>query len=201
MQELLSLEEGKEIVRLARKSIEYYSGTSGSFCSEQTGNGKFLQERGVFVTIHSFPGRELRGCIGFPYAMKQLWLAVIEAAVEAGFHDPRFLPMKSDELEKIIIEVSVLTQPLEIQGEKKELPSKIKIGKDGLIVQKGGRSGLLLPQVATEEKWDAGEFLRYCCKKAFLPEIAWQNKETKVFKFQAQIFSEKTPNGQIEEKK
>jgi uncharacterized protein (TIGR00296 family) len=200
MPELLSLEDGKELVKLARKSIEYYSAT-GAFWREKAGNDKFLKERGVFVTINEFSSKELRGCIGFPHGVKPLWEATIEVAIEAGFHDPRFLPLKAEELEKIVVEVSVLTEPEEILGEKKELPKKIKIGQDGLIIQKGQRSGLLLPQVAIEEKWDSEELLRNCCKKAFLPETTWQSEQTRIFKFQAQIFSEKTPSGQITEEK
>jgi len=199
MQKELSFEEGAEAVKLARKSIEYYSAT-GSRWREKAGNDKFLKERGVFVTIEEYPSMELRGCIGFPYASKQLWEAIIEASIEAAFHDPRFLPLKAEELEKILVEISVLTQPKEITGKKSELHEKIEIGKDGLIIQRGHRSGLLLPQVAVEQKWDSEEFLRECCKKAFIPEAAWQSAETKIFRFQAQIFSERTPGGQIEEK-
>ncbi|MDD5147845.1 MAG: TIGR00296 family protein [Candidatus ainarchaeum sp.] len=197
---LFSLEEGKELVRLARKSIEYYSAT-GSLLRENAVNDKFAKECGVFVTAKGFPGRELRGCIGFPYAIKPLWDSIIQVAVEAGFHDPRFPPLMAEELEKIVIEISVLTKPEEITGEKKEILEKIKIGRDGLIVQKSGRSGLLLPQVAVDEKWNPEEFVRYCCRKASLPESAWQSRETKIFKFQAQIFHEKTPNGNIAEEK
>jgi len=194
----LSLKQGEKLVRLARKSAEY-SVASGIGLGETCDDKELLEERGVFVTLHSFPGKELRGCIGMPYASKPLWGAVLEMAVEASIHDPRFSPMTGKELEETIVEVSVLTRPEEILCEKKRLPKFVKIGEDGLIVQRGHHSGLLLPQVATEQKWDSEEFLNQCCVKAGLMENMWQSKETKVFKFQAQIFSEIEPKGEIEE--
>jgi len=198
MSEKLSLKQGKQLVQLARKSIEY-SLASGFRLGEACDNKQLLEERGIFVTLHTFPGKELRGCIGMPYAMKPLWNAVLEMAVEAAIHDPRFSPMTGKELGKTIVEVSVLTQPEKILCERKKLPKFVKIGEDGLIIQRGNHSGLLLPQVAKEQKWDAEEFLNQCCVKAELMKNMWQSTETKVFKFQAQIFSEVEPKGEIEE--
>ncbi|MBN1941085.1 MAG: TIGR00296 family protein [Candidatus Diapherotrites archaeon] len=197
---LLTLDEGKELVKLARKSIEYYS-VSGTLPKESTSNKKFAQERGVFVTLEKFPSKELRGCIGYPYASKPLWNAVADAAIQAAFNDTRFGPLKTGELENIVLEVSVLTEPKEIRCEKAVLPSQVTIGTDGLIAQKGARSGLLLPQVALEQKWDSKTFLNEVCIKALLPEIAWKQADTKIYKFQAQIFFETSPNGEIEEKR
>lgn len=200
MAEALSLKQGERIVKLARKSIEYAI-ASGRPLGELCDDRQLLQERGVFVSLHSFPEKELRGCIGMPYALKQLWNAVEEMAVEAALNDPRFPPMKAEELKKTIVEVSVLSKPEEIQGKKRELHEKIRIGKDGIMVQRGHHSGLFLPQVAPEQKWGCREFVENCCRKAGLMESMWQNKETKIFKFQAQVFSEKEPNGKVEEKK
>lgn len=198
MTELLSLAQGKQLVQLARKSISYAL-ASGARLREICQDKLLLQERGVFVTLHSFPERELRGCIGIPYPLKPLWNAVSEMAIEAALHDPRFPAMKSEELQKTIIEVSVLTKTEEILGQRKELPKNVKIGEDGLIVQRGNHSGLFLPQVATEQKWSAQEFLEHCCEKAGLMSNMWQSKETQVFKFQAQTFSETRPGGEVEE--
>ncbi len=198
MQKEFSLADGKKLVSLARKSIEYFS-AGGTLLREPCKDKKLMQQRGVFVTLHSFPEKELRGCIGFPYPLKPLWNAVIEAAVEAAFHDPRFAPIQASELEKVIIEISVLSMPEEIRGERKELPGKIEVGKDGLIVKRKLYSGLLLPQVAPEQKWNAETFLHHCCLKAGLPGNSWQMNGTQVFKFQAQIFSETGPNGAVEE--
>ncbi len=199
MSERLSLAQGKQLVRLARKSIEYTL-ASGMRMRELCQDKKLLQERGVFVTLHSFPERELRGCIGIPYPLKPLWNAVSEMVVEAALHDPRFPAMKSEELQKTVIEVSVLTKPEEILGQRKELPKNVKIGEDGLIVQRGSHTGLLLPQVALEQNWNAEEFLDSCCLKAGLMSNMWQSKETHIFKFQARVFSETSPSGSVEEK-
>jgi len=195
----LSLKQGQELVRLARKSIEYAL-ASGKGLSEICGDKALLEERGVFVTLHTFPEKGLRGCIGFPYPVKPLWQAVSQAAIEAAFNDPRFPAVRAGEMEKVVLEVSVLTKPEEIEGKRKKVFEKIEVGKDGLIVQKGRHSGLLLPQVATEQGWDAKTFLEQCCAKAGLMENMWQSSETLILKFQAQIFSEAEPNGNIEEK-
>jgi len=200
MPEKLSLKQGTSLVNLARKSMDY-SIASGMRLIEQCGDKMLLEPRGVFVTLHSFPERDLRGCIGMPYPLRPLWNSVSEMAVEASLKDPRFPPMETGDVGNVIVEVSVLTRPEEILCERKKLPKFVKIGEDGLIVQRGNRSGLLLPQVATEQKWDSEEFLRQCCVKAGLMESMWQSTETKIFKFQAQIFSEVEPKGEIEEKK
>ena len=199
MPERLSLKQGEELVKLARKSINYAL-ASGRGLREMCDDKLLLEPRGVFVTLHSFPGKELRGCIGMPYPLKPLWNAVSEMAVESALNDPRFPPMKSTELNGIIVEVSVLTEPEELLCERKKLPKFVKIGEDGLIAQRGRHSGLLLPQVATEQGWEAEEFLSQCCAKASLMESMWQSKETHVFKFQTQVFSETEPEGEVEEK-
>lgn len=193
-----SLEDGKELIKLARKSIEYAS-ASGARLSETTEKKHLMENRGIFVTLHSFPKKELRGCIGFPYPILPLWNAVIDAAVEAAFNDPRFPPVQSKELEKIVLEISILSLPEEIKGDRIMFPEQIKIGEDGLIIQKGPRSGLLLPQVATEYSWNPETFLENCCSKAGLPTNTWKQKDCKVLKFQAQIFSEKAPGKEVEE--
>ena len=198
MSKKLSKEQGAELVKLARKSIQYIIATEQN-PSEICQDPMFMEEQGVFVTLNSYPEKQLRGCIGLPYPVKPLWGATIEAAVQAALHDPRFSPIKAEELEKITIELSVLTKPEEITIEKKDVPNSIKIGEDGLIIQRGYNSGLLLPQVATEQKWKAETFLEACSEKAGLLATMWKSKETKVLKFQAQIFSETKPNGEIEE--
>ncbi|MEK6973013.1 MAG: TIGR00296 family protein [archaeon] len=191
-----NLEDAQELINLARKSIEYYLHTSRMYEAVPQ-NNKFLELRGVFVTLNTYPKKQLRGCIGFPYASRPLWFAVIEAATHAAFEDPRFNPLPASELDKIVIEISILTEPKAVNKEKVE--DEIKIGRDGLIVVKKSMSGLLLPQVATEYGFDVQTFLKETCKKAGLIPTAWQQDETKVFKFQAQIFTEKEPKGKIEE--
>ena len=197
----ISLKEGEELVKLARKAIEY-AVASGKKLNETTQNKNFLEKKGAFVTLKTFPEGELRGCIGRPYPSQPLWNAIIDSAIDAAFNDDRFGQLKAKELEKTTIELSVLTVPEEIKCKKEELPKNIKIGEDGLIIQAPFTAGLLLPQVAVEEKWDSETFLQHLCWKAGgLPPQEWKNPKTKISKFQAQIFKEEKPKGKIVEEK
>lgn len=194
----ISPKEGKELVSLARKSIEYYFHTNKilDYCPK----GKVLEEScGVFVTLHCWPSNELRGCIGFPEPVMPLYRAVIEAAVSSAFSDDRFPKLQFEELGSIIIEVSVLTKPEEIKFKSPEgLKKKIIIGKHGLIAEKGFSRGLLLPQVPLEWKWDSGEFLENSCMKAGLSRDCWKDGKTRFYSFEGIIFREKKPKGEVE---
>ncbi len=183
----LSQKQGKELIKLARKSIKYFL-ASGQIMKEISPE-EFSEKQGVFVTLHNKKG-ELRGCVGFPYPILPLWNAVIEAGVSAGFNDSRFNQLTLKELEEIKIEISVLSVPEEITEKKELIPEKIETGKDGLIVKINNQSGLLLPQVAEEMKWNSEIFLEQTCVKAGLNKENWKEKECKIFKFQAQIFNE-----------
>lgn len=156
-----------------------------------------LQEKcGVFVTLTINDG--LRGCIGLPYPTSPLLDAVIQAAKSSAFEDPRFPAVQQNEMASIVIEVSVLTPPMElIVSNPEELPNHVKVGKDGLIIGRGWNKGLLLPQVPIEWGWDSKQFLSQCCVKAGLPKDSWQRKGIKVHTFQAILFKEETPNGNI----
>ncbi len=159
-----------------------------------------MEKRGVFVTLETFPGRELRGCIGFPEPVRELDAAVREAALSAAFGDPRFPPLHKSELAAVTVEISVLTPPEPIDAEpRNELPKKIRVGKDGLIIQRGYSSGLLLPIVPVEWGWNAAEFLEHLCDKAGLERGSWKNEETRLFVFQSQVFREREPRGEVEE--
>lgn len=141
-----------------------------------------LKEPGAaFVCIHK--GKDLRGCIGMIEARAPLWETIRKMAVEAAFGDPRFCSLAPDELDKIDIEISVLT-PLQRISD----PSEIEVGKHGLLIRRGLRSGLLLPQVATERNWDREQFLKWTCHKAGLPEKAWKDKDVEVYVFSADVF-------------
>jgi len=199
----LSLEEGKFLVKLARKAVEEYLTSRKRICAPENIDKKFLQPCGVFVTINTiFNGeKELRGCIGYPYPTTPLIDAVIESAISSATQDPRFHPLSRQELDKVVFEVSVLTPPQLIEVNKQtEYPAKIKVGKDGLIVEKGMFKGLLLPQVPVEWGWDEEEFLCQCCVKAGLPPDNWLLAGTKIYKFQAIIFEEEKPNGEVKRK-
>jgi len=193
---MLTLTKGRKLVKLARKSIDsHFSKKELNFSQEKK---EFSQMQGCFVTLYK--NKVLRGCVGYPYPIKKLAEAVVDSAKSAAFSDVRFEPLKKDELDKIKIEISVLTKP-ELIHERNELPSAIKVGKDGLIVSFSGFSGLLLPQVATEHKLNALEFLRATCAKAGLPPETWLNPLCNIYKFQAQIFSETKPKGRVAETK
>jgi uncharacterized protein (TIGR00296 family) len=194
----LTLEEGMYLVRLARRTIEAaFTKTEVNLADAPL---KTREECGVFVTLNTTRGGEpqLRGCIGYPYPIKPLVEAVNDVAYAAAFEDPRFPRLNRKELNEIVVEVSVLTPPESIGGKKlEESPSEVKVGCDGLIVKRGGRSGLLLPQVATEWGWDSEEFLSQCCVKAGLSPDAWLVPGTEISKFQAIIFAEETPGGDV----
>ena len=123
---------------------------------------------GVFVTINDKSG--LRGCIGFPLAIKKLSDALTDAAISAATEDPRFPSITQNELNDLVFEVTVLTSPEEISTSSQyEIIQEIKIGRDGLIIEKDSQSGLLLPQVPVEYNWDVVDFLNHTCHKAGLP--------------------------------
>ena len=199
----LSLEEGNFLVRLARKAVKEYLETRKQIKVPEDTSQKLSQPCGVFATINSieFGEKKLRGCIGYPYPTTSLTQAVIESAINSATQDPRFYPISLDELETVVFEVSVLTPPEIIKVEKPtQYPSKIKVGEDGLIVEKNVFKGLLLPQVPVEWKWDNEQFLCQCCIKAGLPPDCWLLKDTKIYKFQAIIFEEEKPKGEVKRK-
>lgn len=195
----LSLEEGSFLIKLARESIEKIL-KSGEKIKVEYSNEKMKILCGVFVTLNKKVDSDhrLRGCIGFPFPVKPLGEAVIDAATSAALKDPRFNPVSLDEMESILIEVSVLTPPESIRvAEPFEYLDHIEIGEHGLIVSRGLNQGLLLPQVPVEWNWDSEEFLTHCCIKAGLSPDAWLLPETKISRFRAIVFSEKTPRGTI----
>jgi uncharacterized protein (TIGR00296 family) len=195
---MLSKQQGEQIVKHARNIIINH--VIKNNLPEIPDETIYRNKSGVFVTIHTYPSHLLRGCIGIPEPVMSLGNAVIDAAISVT-HDPRFPPLSSDELENIIIEVTVLSPPKIIMVEKPiDYTNGIIIGRDGLIVEQGLRKGLLLPQVPVEQGWDVEEFLSNTCMKAGLMPDAWLDKTTKIYKFQGQIFSELKPNGEIEEK-
>ncbi|MEM5773061.1 MAG: TIGR00296 family protein [Candidatus Aenigmatarchaeota archaeon] len=191
---MISLAQGQELVKLARKAAETRK-------VEKKFSKDFEVKKGVFVTIETYPEKELRGCIGFPYPIYPLGEAVQKAAIAAAFEDPRFGPITKEELSKVVFEVSILTEPELIQvKEPKEYFEKIEEGKDGLILQNGPFTGLFLPQVWNYFKTKE-EFLENLCFKAGLSPDYIYDKKTRIFKFRAQIFAEEKPKGKIVEVK
>jgi len=184
------------MVRAARRAIEHYFET-GEIAYFKPPTEKLLRPGGAFTTIKTYPKGELRGCIGYPEPIKPLYKTIPETAILAATDDPRFPPLRPEELPKVTIEVSALTPPRRLDVPKEELPRHIKVGRDGLIIRYGPHSGLLLPQVAVEEGWNEEEFLAYTALKAGLPPDAWMWPETEVYVFQAEVFAEERPNGPV----
>lgn len=197
---MLSIKHGEKLVKLARSTVEKVF-KNGRFLLEEVDEKELKQKRGVFVTIDTFPQKNLRGCIGFPYPSLPIYEAVQRAAFSSAFEDLRFPPLKKEELDNVVFEVSILTKPKLIKVENHiDYFEKIERGKDGLILVKDSFSGLFLPQVW--ELLPSHEiFLKSLCLKAGLKEDCWMEKDTKIFKFRIQAFIEENPNGRIVELK
>jgi uncharacterized protein len=200
---MVTAEEGEAGVRLARRAI-----VEGLAHPDRRDAGTpfrsvalppiFAEPRGVFVTLRRHPSKALRGCIGFPLPVYPLRAAIPRAAYAAAVDDPRFPPVGSEELDRLTIELSVLTVPVAIDADpRRELPRQVVVGRDGLIVDRGGASGLLLPQVAVEFGWDPVEFLAETCGKAGLPPDAWLRPGATVRRFSAELFEETEPGGPV----
>ena len=192
----LSDSDGVILVKTARKAVTEFLSNGNRMKLESDLEEKFSFNSGVFVTLNNPNG--LRGCIGFPMPEKKLSHAIIEGAIAAATEDPRFPSVKTNELNDIVFEVTVLTPPVEIDvSDPMEYLEKIKVGRDGLIIRHSFSSGLLLPQVPVEYGWDVEEFLQHTCEKAGLARDAWKNENVKIEKFEGIIFKEETPNGAI----
>ena len=192
----LSDSDGVVLVKTARKAVTQFLSNGNRMKLESDLEEKFSFNSGVFVTLNNPDG--LRGCIGFPMPEKKLSHAIIEGAIAAATEDPRFPSVKTNELNDIVFEVTVLTPPVEIDvSDPTEYLEKIKVGRDGLIIRHSFSSGLLLPQVPVEYGWNVEEFLQHTCEKAGLARDTWKNESVKIEKFEGIIFKEETPNGVI----
>ena len=192
-----SLEEGRYLVLTARRTVESSLGikSRGALPEPQR---RFEEKRGAFVTIRTYPGADLRGCIGRPYPSERLADAVRNSAIDAAFSDPRFDPVSADELPNLTFEVSVLTQPSKVSVvSPKEYREKVVVGRDGVIVRWMRGSGLLLPQVPVEEKWDIDTYLSYACMKAGATPDLWLSGQIELSTFQAIVFEETAPAGPV----
>ncbi|OGC08997.1 hypothetical protein A2V82_02500 [candidate division KSB1 bacterium RBG_16_48_16] len=178
----LSREEQIDLLRIARVTIRQAVQGKKPFAYERE-NKLYRQKRGAFVSLHI--QSELRGCIGYVAPIKPLLETIIEMAEAAALRDPRFNPVSRKEVEKLEIEISVLS-PLTLISDTDD----IIVGRHGLMIEKGHNSGLLLPQVATTYNWNRETFLDHTCLKAGLAKFAWREKDTRIHIFTAQIFSE-----------
>jgi AmmeMemoRadiSam system protein A len=173
----------RALLLLARAAIEAHIG--GAAPPHPSGSAVFEVRSGAFVTLHR--SGELRGCIGHIGGDDSLGEVIPRCAIAAATEDPRFPAIRAAEIRELDIELSLLGPLQEISG-----PDEVEIGRDGLVVESGWQRGLLLPQVATEWKWDAEAFLAHTCRKAGLPADAWR-RGAKLWRFEAEVFSDSQP--------
>ncbi|MEM1509388.1 MAG: TIGR00296 family protein [Thermofilaceae archaeon] len=206
--EELTKGEGEFLVKLARLAVREYLTEFSKVEPPVDTPSKLREKAGVFVTIEKIarditgvPRRMLRGCIGFPEPVMPLAEATVEAAIAAATEDPRFEPMKLEELGSVVFEVSILSTPSLVSYSKpEELLEKVRIGRDGIIVERGILRGLLLPQVPVEYEWSIEEYLDNACIKAGLPPDAWRSGKLKIYTFTARVFAEVYPEGEVLER-
>jgi AmmeMemoRadiSam system protein A len=171
----------KFLLGLARRAVEHYLKNHEKL-NLRVEDKTFQEKRGAFVTLKVHD--ELRGCIGYPLPYKPLAETIVDVAVAAATEDYRFDSLGLDELPDVKFEISVLSLPERVKDAK-----AIEVGKHGIIISKGFRKGLLLPQVPLEYNWDLETYLRHGCLKAGLAEDEWK-KGVKIETFTAQVFSE-----------
>jgi uncharacterized protein len=181
-----SFEDRRAMLTLARSAIlstlEKKLRDRGAFGSAALERACFSLRRGVFVTLEVHGN--LRGCIGVVEARDPLGESIVHCAQGAAFRDPRFAPLRVEEVPGLQIEISVLSGVFPID------PGEIEIGKHGLVISRKGYRGLLLPQVATENKLARESFLAETCHKAGLPRDAWRDPATRIDAFTCEIFHE-----------
>jgi AmmeMemoRadiSam system protein A len=175
----LSEQEKKELLRLAYSTVNLYI-QENKVPEYIPRNDNLTRKCGAFVTLKKHG--QLRGCIGFIEPVLPLHQTVMQASVYAACRDSRFLPVTRDELDDLEVEISVLTPLKKITN-----PNKVIVGKHGLVIAKDDHKGLLLPQVAVEQKWTRHAFLENTCLKAGLPKDAWRTG-AEIFVFEAIVF-------------
>lgn len=199
-----SLEDGKSLIKFARDNIENFLRDSRRIIVPEVIKQKFSDKYGAFVTLNkvNFEGNPLRGCIGYIEPTYSLYDVIHKVSVSSATEDPRFPSVTLNEMNEIIIELSILTPPKVIEvNDPNEYLERIVIGRDGLIAQQGEwRRGLLLPQVPVDQgrNWDVKTFLDHTCLKTGLPMNAWHDIErVKISSFQAILFEEKEPRREV----
>jgi AmmeMemoRadiSam system protein B/AmmeMemoRadiSam system protein A len=179
----LSQNEQKHLMDIAKNSVISAVETGKLYDCSSGGYASLEKDRGAFVTLNE--RGQLRGCIGYVSAVQPLYETIRGAAISAALKDPRFPPVKKEELEKITFEISVLSPFHRVYD-----TNRIEVGKHGLMIRKGKYEGLLLPQVASDNDWDRLTFLQQTCRKAGLPLDAWKDEGTDIFVFSAFVFGE-----------
>ncbi len=181
---LLSERALEDLLQLARETVR--ASVAGQHLPSLPDRPELAAPRGVFVSLHH--RGDLRGCLGHMEADLPAAEATRRMAVAASRDDPRFPPVAPEELEELEVEVSVLTPTHPVR------PEEVVPGRDGLVVHRGPRFGVLLPQVAVEHHWDRLTFLGAVCQKAGLPATAWRDRGTELLAFRAQVVPAKNPS-------
>jgi AmmeMemoRadiSam system protein A len=174
-------DDQKELLRIARATLREYLST-GFMPPGAPHRKPLLQPHAAFVSVHV--RGELRGCMGRVEADRPLYLAVEELTVAAATRDPRFEPLRLEELRDAKLEISILSALRAAQ------PGDVVIGQHGVVITRGPRRGLLLPKVAVEQGWDRDKLLEETCAKAGLPAGAWAQADTRLEIFTAEVFAE-----------
>jgi uncharacterized protein (TIGR00296 family) len=201
--ETFTVADGKELILFARENIEFFLKNNKRMAVPDFLKEKYKENFGAFVTLNTYGVKDnsLRGCIGYIEPRFALYDVIHKVSVSSATEDTRFSSVSVDEMEDITIEISILTPPKIIEvSTPNDYLEKIVIGRDGLIVERGMRRGLLLPQVPVDHNrnWDVETFLNHTCGKAWLSSDAWKDVNgTKIFSFQAIVFEEKTPRGEV----
>lgn len=177
----LSESDHRALLQLARQAV-VEAVSQGRLPEQIPRDGVFAERCGAFVTLQV--RKKLRGCIGVIEAEDPLGESIIRCAASAALQDPRFPPLRPEDLAELQIEISLLSQPVKIR------PEEIEIGRHGLLIFRGAQRGLLLPQVATEHHLTREQFLEEVCHKALLPRQTWQEPETQLFGFTCEVFSD-----------
>ncbi len=177
----LSDADRRALLRLARQAV-VEAVSHESLPQQIPVDGIFAARRGVFVTLHV--RHRLRGCIGVTEAQDPLGDTIVRCALGAALQDPRFSPVRSDEISDLQIEISLLSSPAPIRTDE------IEIGRHGLLISRGRQRGLLLPQVAVEHHLSSEQFLQETCRKAQLSLDAWRDPDVELFGFTCEVFSE-----------
>lgn len=193
----IRLSDGEFLVKFARQVIEEYFGKERVKTVED--NAEILSKSmGVYVIFRVYPKGYIRGCAGYMEPIMNLERAIRELTIYAAVRDIRYNPIRSSELNAVIIEISLLSKPEIIEVESTDdYIDKIKIGRDGLIVERGRFRGIMLPQIPFEQKWGPKELLSLTCLKAGLEADAYIDGETKIYRFTADIFTETEPRGKV----
>lgn len=179
----LSKDERKQLLKIVRRAVKSAVQDDDLYDPGDGKNQMLEMDRGAFVTLKI--NHQLRGCIGYTAASQPLKTTVRDAAIHAALRDPRFSPVQKEELKYLQYEISVLSPFRKVLD-----VDQIEVGKHGLLIQKGNRTGLLLPQVPVEQGWDRQTFLEQICRKAGLPRDAWKDVDADLFMYTAFVFGD-----------